>query len=431
MIKKMYKFLLENVVLRAGDFVTKSAFLSTLNLYRNYCKHSDVELQNVQEKKIERLISILKTHPYYGKYNAKKISDFPILSKSTLNDNINSIAPLNKEKLVRISTSGSTGIKSTVYFTNKEVSVPRAIQTFWWEWSGYKLGNSILQFGVNTNRSFLKKIKDIVFRTKYISALNHSDEALLRELKRLQKKPRDHMFGFASSLYLLALNAEANNIKDVTFKSASSFGEKFSMQEKTKVNTVFKTRSFDTYGCAEGLLVAGTCEQGNYHIMTPHVYVELLDANNNEVAPGEVGRVVLTGLDNRSTPLVRYEVGDYAEKIDPNSTCQCGRPFPLLGPIHGRKSEVIKTKSGTLITVQTLTGIMKRISGVKQFQFHCDDEYNYQLHVVKSDRYDSNTESSIHASFFQSLNENIKLTINVVDEINVEKTGKFKFIVKK
>ncbi len=41
--------------------------------------------------------------------------------------------------------------------------------------------------------------------------------------------------------------------------------------------------------------------------------VEVLDEAGRPCRPGETGRVVITDLANFATPIIRYEIGDYAE----------------------------------------------------------------------------------------------------------------------
>src|SRR5262249_16332186 len=65
------------------------------------------------------------------------------------------------------------------------------------------------------------------------------------------------------------------------------------------------------YGTTEGF-VAWQCPAGSYHINAEHMLGELLDEHDHPVPVGEMGRVVLTTLQNRVMPLVRYAIGDYA-----------------------------------------------------------------------------------------------------------------------
>ena len=87
----------------------------------------------------------------------------------------------------------------------------------------------------------------------------------------------------------------------------------FSHYRNTIENT-FNTEIFDTYGGAEGLMIAGECSEHKYHILSSHVHVEILDEFGNTVPDGELGEVTVTSLDNFLMPLIRYKIGDLAIK---------------------------------------------------------------------------------------------------------------------
>jgi phenylacetate-CoA ligase len=56
------------------------------------------------------------------------------------------------------------------------------------------------------------------------------------------------------------------------------------------------------------------------------IIVEVVDDQGRPCRDGEIGRVVATPLFNLAGPLIRYEIGDYAEA----GTCECGRALPTL-----------------------------------------------------------------------------------------------------
>jgi phenylacetate-CoA ligase len=82
----------------------------------------------------------------------------------------------------------------------------------------------------------------------------------------------------------------------------------------------------------------------NYHINAEHVLLEIVDESGRPAAPGAMGRVLVTTLQNRLMPLVRYEIGDYA--IAANGSCPCGRTLPLVGPILGREINLFTDSRG-------------------------------------------------------------------------------------
>ena len=69
------------------------------------------------------------------------------------------------------------------------------------------------------------------------------------------------------------------------------------------------------YGASESLFL-GVQEIGDeaMTLMDDLNIFEILDAENNEVAPGEEGLVVITNLHNYTLPVLRYELGDCVVK---------------------------------------------------------------------------------------------------------------------
>jgi len=294
------------------------------------------------------------------------LQQFPVMYKSDINDHIHEMINGNREKLVCETSSGSSGIQGAVYMTRKEQYSAIATQTFLWEWSGYKLGNNILQLGMTTNRGWLKKCKDILLRTEYQQAFKINNEEACQALERFVSIP-GFMGGYASGLYAYACMAEELNIKP-HFISVISWGDKMFPHFREKIEEQFNTKVFDTYGATEGFIIAGQCEFGNYHILTPNVYLELLDKDGVEVAPGELGYVVVTRLDAYAMPLIRYYLGDLAIKMDTKEKCMCGKPFPMLEKIVGRDTDIVRTKSGKYLIVHFFTGIFEHIKEIEQFR---------------------------------------------------------------
>ena len=89
------------------------------------------------------------------------------------------------------------------------------------------------------------------------------------------------------------------------------------------------------------------CEHGNGGHHHPElIIVELLDHDNHPVAEGQPGEVTITTLGVEGMPLCRYKTGDVCQAY--NSPCPCGRTTLRLGPVLGRKQQMIKLKGTTL-----------------------------------------------------------------------------------
>jgi phenylacetate-CoA ligase len=101
----------------------------------------------------------------------------------------------------------------------------------------------------------------------------------------------------------------------------------------------------DMYTCQEAGYLALQCpEHTHFHVQSENVLLEVVDEQGRPCAPGEVGRVLVTSLNNFATPLIRYEIGDYAEVGEP---CSCGRGLPVIKRIRGRYRNLLALPDGT------------------------------------------------------------------------------------
>ena len=75
------------------------------------------------------------------------------------------------------------------------------------------------------------------------------------------------------------------------------------------------------------------------------IIVEILDDNDQPVTEG-VGELTITTLGVEGMPLLRFKTGDMVAAH--HEPCSCGRNTMRLGPVVGRKKQMIKYKGTTL-----------------------------------------------------------------------------------
>lgn len=104
---------------------------------------------------------------------------------------------------------------------------------------------------------------------------------------------------------------------------------------------------YSTYASTEMSAAFTECQQfkgGHHH---PELIItEILDDEGNEVPNGALGELVITTLGIEAMPLLRFKTGDLVRKH--SETCGCGRNTYRLGPVEGRKQQMIKYKGTTL-----------------------------------------------------------------------------------
>ena len=87
-------------------------------------------------------------------------------------------------------------------------------------------------------------------------------------------------------------------------------------------------------------------EQQGGHQHPELIIVEILDDHGHAVREGEEGELTITTLGVEAMPLLRFRTGDIVAAH--TSPCNCGRNTLRLGPVVGRKKQMIKYKGTTL-----------------------------------------------------------------------------------
>jgi phenylacetate-CoA ligase len=433
-----YNKFLEKIMLPFSDRINGSDYIRQLNFLRKIYTYNEYDLKNIQEEKLNKLLNhAAKKCPYYSNLISYKtlkgeqwLKEFPVIDKITLREQTDQLLTKDKNKLIKKRSSGSTGgIPSIVYLSAREESLAYAIQTIWWEWSGYKIGDPMILTGI-TKRTFKKKIKDFIFRTYYLKAFSHTSEDAEKALKWASYKSDPVLIGYASSLYLLANYENKLKIKP-GFKTIISLGDKLFTNYKETLEEQFESTVFDTYGSAEGLQIAAQKDLPWMYIMTPNVYLEILDDDGNEVPDGTMGHVVATNLDNYSMPLIRYKIGDLAIKMPKEEyPLQRQLGLPLLKKVIGRDTDIIKTKSGKYMTVHGFNGIFKNISEIKQTQIVQNDLNGIIIKYIPHKCFQNQTFNIIEKKIRKKLEEpDFRIDFEQVERILPSKSGKPQMIV--
>jgi len=122
---------------------------------------------------------------------------------------------------------------------------------------------------------------------------------------------------------------------------------------------------FSTYASTEMGTSFTECGEGKGGHHHPElIIVEFLDDNDNPVKEGECGEVTITTLGVEGMPLLRFKTGDVCQKH--SEACKCGRTTIRLGPVLGRKNQMIKYK-GTTLYPPSLYDILDNIDFISNY----------------------------------------------------------------
>jgi phenylacetate-CoA ligase len=167
--------------------------------------------------------------------------------------------------------------------------------------------------------------------------------------------------------------AESNGIdyKNSSIRKAVCIGEQlrntdFSLNTLgRRITEKWPIKLYSTYASTEMGTSFTECGEGlGGHHHPDLIIVEFLDNENRNVKEGECGEITITTLGVEGMPLLRFKTGDVCYRY--TEPCKCGRTSMRLGPVIGRKNQMIKYK-GTTLYPPSLYDILDSIDFVRNY----------------------------------------------------------------
>jgi putative adenylate-forming enzyme len=357
-----------------GTATTASGFGTLLRVgwarYRQErsCRWSRAKLEAQQRARLHVLRSFVAARsPFYRQFHhgldGRPLASLPILSKATLMENFDAVvtdrrirladverylaAPpssrLYLDRYTALSTSGTTGRRGVFLFDPDEWIQAIAAITRPIAWSG------AAQSLRNPPRSALiasatpwhysarigKALSTRLLPTLRLDAATPLP-VLVEQLNAWQPTA---MAVYPSVLLQLA-NEQLSGRLAIALANVATSAEVLPTETRRRVKEAWGIRVFDTYGATEYAPIAAECGFGNKHLFEDRAIVEVVDERGRVRPAGERGdRVLLTLLERRTQPLIRYEISDMVrERAD---QCPCGRPFRMIEGIEGRVEDVL------------------------------------------------------------------------------------------
>jgi phenylacetate-CoA ligase len=140
------------------------------------------------------------------------------------------------------------------------------------------------------------------------------------------------------------------------------------------LEAVWGAKVYSTYASSETITSFCECtaQQGG-HLHPDLAIVEIVNEQGEELPAGEIGEVVVTPLGIEGMPLLRFKTGDMSFLID--GPCVCGRYSPRLGPIVGRKKQMIKFR-GTTLYPNSIYAVLDSMPGISEYYVTATSDYD-------------------------------------------------------
>jgi phenylacetate-CoA ligase len=169
-----------------------------------------------------------------------------------------------------------------------------------------------------------------------------------QQLEWLLRRKAPYLMTVPSNALALAYEATPEQARDLGIEFIFAISETVSDHARETVAKRLGARLAGFYSCQEIGFIATECPAApHYHVAVESAVVDIVGDDGRPVMPGELGRVVLTGLFNYAMPFIRYAVGDVASWA--TAPCRCGRSLPVIAQVEGRTRSAFVFKDGRRI----------------------------------------------------------------------------------
>lgn len=332
-------------------------------------KSSLEEIKIFQEQKLlETLLYVNEKSPYYKRIFAREnielekiqtledLKLLPVTTKEDLqkfNDDFRCV-PIH-EIIDFATTSGTLGEPVTFGLTDKDLERLAYNEAISFDCAGIKQGD-VVQLMTTIDRRFMAGLAYFLgLRKMKVGVIRVGAGIPELQWDSILKYKPTYLITVPSFLLKMIEYAESHDIdyNNSSIKGAVCIGESLRNQDfslntlSKKITDKWDIKLFSTYASTEMSTAFTECEYGKGGHHHPElIIVEVLDENNQAVKEGESGELTFTTLGIEAMPLIRFKTGDIV-KFD-SEPCGCGRNTMRVGPVIGRKQQMIKYKGTTL-----------------------------------------------------------------------------------
>jgi phenylacetate-CoA ligase len=409
------------------------------------------EMRWFQLKRLQELLQYAQQYVPYYRQLFKRIGfqpdrllnspagfqEIPTISKECIRRHRNQFLttnPTHRTDTLWAATSGSTG---TPFIYGEErrfrdYFVASALRHH--TWSGWQIGQQRVYIWGSAPRFQRFKwkaqtyLKNLLWNRTYVKAYQLTEKKMTRLTHLLRKRKPQLLQVYPASLEFYARFLQQKGWDDIRIPAVFSTGEKLFPHQRQLFQEVFQCRSYNKYAALEVGAIACQCQASDaMHINTETCFVEILDDNGQPVPKGVTGNIVVTPLNNRYFPLIRYRLQDLGAMS--LNRCDCRRGQPLLEVVEGRRADMFKTRDGRMVWGESLN--MLSVSGIKQWQIIQESLQAIHIRLVVTHDFRKYLLDVIQQRITDVMGAGTKVTFEFFDTLPVEPGKKFRYVISK
>lgn len=418
------------------DFLRNTTIVNSYFRIARLMKLDANEQIDIQRKNLVSFLIALKKNRFFSGYikNYSKIEikekpvdilkELPITDKELIKNNFEGI--FNKSNLFNYEntyTGGSTGSPFNYVIDKKSISYLRAFNYYLWtKFLGYKLGDRIIVISGNSLGSesgLRKKIYNFLQNKTFISGdkISLSNAQKLVNLINISKMGI-YIYGYPSSIYEYTKLVKNDVIKTCYVKGVITTSEMLSENIKALIEEFFKTKVLNVYGANDGGIISCSMDNKEFQYNGHYCYIEEFRENG-------VTELLLTNLNSRVFPFVRYKVGDCANI----ATSICDYPFTLTN-LAGRSRDFLINSSNEKLHGSLINKILKPYKNISQYQVVQEKNLDCTLLLRTHDNViDHSLDKAIVKDLKTLLGNEIRIKIEYKSSFILSHNGKHKLVI--
>ncbi len=407
------------------------------------------EIERLQGHKLKALLRLARDHcPWYaerlmatdlGLDNEEPISltelrTLPLMTKAD--------AAAHRDQMVwrgvpgglfEYNTGGSSGEPLIFYFGRWRQASDAAGRMRARGWWGLRPGDrEVYLWGApvelaKTDR--VKSLRDRLLNQLVLNAFEMSPSNMDEYLQNIRAFRPLCIYGYASSIALLAAHAQARgvNLRLPSLKVVCTTGEPLYPYQRKLIEDAFGVPAANEFGSRDIGFTAHETPDRQVLLMSESIVLEVVDESGQPVLPGEVGEAVMTGLCSQAQPFIRYRTGDMVRATD--ERCRAGRGLHVMGEIFGRNTDFVVRADGTIMHALAVIYVLRAVEGVGEFKFIQNSVSDVEVLIVPNARWVDESRRAIIKGICERLGSEIRVTIRLVDAIDAEASGKYRYVV--
>jgi phenylacetate-CoA ligase len=275
----------------------------------------------------------------------------------------------------------------------------------------------------------IKTLRDRLVNQLVLNAFAMSPARMDDYLDALQAWQPRCLYGYASSVALLAAHAEARRrtLDLPKLRVACTTGEPLYPHQRELIARVFGAPVANEFGSRDIGFTAHEAPGGQMLLMSESHIVEVLDEAGRPVAPGEAGEAAITGLTSTAQPFIRYRTGDVLRLA--KEPASGGQGLHVVAEVSGRQTDFVVAADGRVMHALAVIYVLRAVPGIAQFKCIQHAPERMEVQVVPDAGWNETARHAVEAGLRARLGDALKVELRLLDAIPPEASGKHRYVV--